>query len=110
MENYPIHDRYILSAVVERMSYLKEHAMDVEDQISRKVLGNEDVRRIMSITGINVYSASVIMAEIDSISRFGSREKLAAYAGLFPDRISQETWILKDTLQNMGPPCFVSFS
>ena len=34
--------------------------------------------------GINVYSASSIISEIDDISRFPSKEKLASYAGLVP--------------------------
>ncbi len=38
----------------------------------------------MSIPGINVYSAACIIAQIDNASRFGSKEKLASYAGLVP--------------------------
>ena len=95
--------RYILSAIIERISYLKKHAMDVEDQISKMVLDNEDVRRIMSIPGINVYSASVIMAEIDSVSRFGSREKLAAYAGLTPRQNQSGNMDIKGHITKHGP-------
>jgi len=47
-------------------------------------MGNKSVERIMTIPGINVYSAAVIISEIDDISRFATKEKLASYTGLVP--------------------------
>ena len=38
----------------------------------------------MTIPGMGIYSSAVIMSEIDNISRFSSKEKLASYAGLVP--------------------------
>ncbi len=38
----------------------------------------------MTIPDINVYSAAVVISEIDDISRFDTNEKLASYAGLVP--------------------------
>ena len=46
--------------------------------------GNTFVRLPMTIPGINVYSASAILSEIDDLTRFPTKEKLAAYAGLVP--------------------------
>ena len=55
----------------------------VEDEISRKCENRKDTK-IPTTPGINVYSAAVIVSEIDDISRFGSKEKFAAYAGMVP--------------------------
>ena len=56
----------------------------VEDEISRSVINDRNVKLLMTIPGINVYSSAAIMSEIDDISRFHSKEKLASYAGLVP--------------------------
>ena len=74
----------ILSSMIERISSLRNTADSIEDQFSKMVTGNKDVERMMTIPGINIYSASVIISEIDGISRFSSKEKLASYAGLVP--------------------------
>ena len=77
--------------MIERIWQLRDQAMAVEDQISKMVVSNGNVARIMTVPGLNVYSASAIMAEIDDISRFSTKEKLAHMQAMFQDRISQET-------------------
>ena len=49
---------------------------------------DEGIRLLMSIPGINYYSAFVITAEIGDHTRFKSAKQLVAYAGLCP-RLSQ---------------------
>ena len=39
---------------------------------------------LKTIPGIGIYSSAAIMSEIDNISRFSSKEKLAFYVGLVP--------------------------
>ena len=52
--------------------------------MSIMVQKNQNIGLLMTIPGINVYSAAAIMSEIDDISRFKGKESLAAYAGLIP--------------------------
>ena len=42
----------------------------VEDEISRSVINDRNVKLLMTIPGINIYSSAAIMSEIDDISRF----------------------------------------
>lgn len=77
-------DRIVLSDLLSRLTDLIQRADQIEDEMSRAVENNEDIRLLMTIPGINVYSATAIMSEIDDISRFRRKESLAAYAGLIP--------------------------
>ncbi len=96
-------DRFILSSTLERISNLSDEARSVEDQISRMVLGNKNVERIMTIPGINVYSASVIISEIDDVSRFATKEKLASYAGLVPRQDQSGLSDIRGHITKHGP-------
>ena len=95
--------RFILSSTLERISNLSDQARSVEDQISRMVLGNKNVHRIMTIPGINVYSASVIISEIDHVSRFATKEKLSAYAGLVPRQDQSGNRDIRGHITKHGP-------
>ena len=78
----PQSETMLLSFMIERISSLRSTANSIEDQLSKMVMNNRDLERIMTIPGINIYSASVIISEIDCISRFRSKEKLSSYLGL----------------------------
>ena len=46
--------------------------------------GDEQIELLMSVPGINYYSAFVIMAEVGDIHRFETAKQLTSYAGLCP--------------------------
>ena len=96
-------DRLILSSMLERISVLRNHAASVEDRLSAMAMGNAAVARIMTIPGLNVYSSSAIMAEIDDISRFATKEKLASYAGLVPRQDQSGNHDIKGHISKHGP-------
>ena len=56
------------------------------DSVNSRIAGNdsEEIKLLMSIPGINYYSAVLIYSEIGDISRFPSHNKLASWAGLVP--------------------------
>ncbi len=45
---------------------------------------NKDVKILLSITGIDIFSAMLISTEIVDIRRFSTPWKLVSYAGLAP--------------------------
>ena len=57
----------------------------------------------MTIPGINLYSASAILSEIDDVSRFPTKEKLAAYAGLVPRQDQSGNRDIKGHITKHGP-------
>lgn len=67
----------VMSDMLDRIIELNRRKQMIEDEIARISKNNEEVKLLMTIPGINVYSAAAIMSEIDDIHRFSSKEKLA---------------------------------
>ncbi len=84
VDNISMAQRFIISDLMDQITYLMRKESTLEDEISRYVVNDRNVNLLMTIPGIGIYSSAAIMAEIDDISRFGSKEKLASYSGLVP--------------------------
>ena len=56
----------------------------VDEAILSKASEEDDVRLLLSLTGIDVYTALLIKSEIGTIKRFDSYKKLISWAGLAP--------------------------
>ncbi len=81
----------------EDMELLEVIARQIKEQERRIGAGNQHdamSRRLQSLPGMGVILSAVAAAEIDSIDRFHSAEKLCAYAGLVPSTYSSggNTW------------------
>jgi len=63
---------------------LAEELAVVDRVIAREALGNTDVRRLMTIGGVNAVVAASVLAAVGDINRFSSAEKLVSYFGLNP--------------------------
>ena len=96
-------DRIVLSDMMHRVSDLKDRENIIEDEISRIAEKRDDIRLLMTIPGIHVYSAAAIVAEIDDISRFEKKEKLAAYAGLVPRQDQSGSRDIRGHISKHGP-------
>ena len=75
----------------------------VEDEISRSVINDRSVNLLMTIPGMGIYSSAAIMSEIDNISRFSSKEKLASYAGLVPRQNQSGSSDIRGHITKHGP-------
>ena len=73
-----------LNDIIEQIDFLKKKIDVVNEDLKKKEMDYPEVDLLKSIPGISTYSALLILAEIDNISRFPSANKLAAYAGLVP--------------------------
>ena len=61
--NLPDLDRIVLSDLIERISDLKERERILEDQMAVACKGNTSLKLLMTIPGINLYSASAISSD-----------------------------------------------
>jgi transposase len=66
------------------LAVLKEQQRKLERYLAEKALAYPEVKRLMQIPGISVFSATAIIAEIGEIKRFASAKKLCSYAGVVP--------------------------
>ena len=82
VNNISTAQRFVLGDMLSQITNLIRKESTVEDEISRSVINGRSVNLLMTISGMGIYSSAAIMSEIDNISRFSSKEKLASYAEL----------------------------
>ena len=77
-------DRIILDTSIESIETINQQINAVSKEISKCAGQNKDVKILLSITGIDVFSAMLISAEIVDAKRFSTPWKLVSDAGLAP--------------------------
>jgi transposase len=80
----PSLDRLILNNHLTHLESLDQQTERVDEEIHSKAVEDEDVRLLLSMTGIGVYSALLVRSEIGNIDRFPDYKKLVSWAGLAP--------------------------
>ena len=80
----PALDRLILDNHLTHLESLNQQTDRVDEEIHNEAVEDEDVRILLSLTGINVYSALLIRSEIGNITRFQHYKKLVSWAGIAP--------------------------
>ena len=103
VENISKAQRFVLSDLLDQITYMMRKESMVEDEISRSVMNDRNVSLLMTIPGIGIYSSAAIMSEIDYISRFSSKEKLASYAGLVPRQNQSGSTDIRGHITKHGP-------
>jgi transposase len=69
---------------IEEYDRLTDALKGVERDIARAALADPDMKRLMTIPGVDMVVAVGVMAAIGKIDRFDSPDKLVAYIGLNP--------------------------
>jgi transposase len=77
-------DQIQLTNYIKNIEFLNSEITQIEKQISVEASNNENVRILMSMTGIDCFSAMLISSEIGDISRFSTADKLVSWCGLCP--------------------------
>lgn len=80
----PDDERVAIERHVRELDRLGEDLAELDHEIALSVMDDASVRRLMTITGVNLTVASGIMAAIGDISRFESPSRLVSYFGLNP--------------------------
>jgi transposase len=77
-------DYRILISYLDLVDEINKKIKDIESQIDKRSTVDHDIELLKTIPGIATFTAFLVKAEIDDISRFSSKEKLSSYAGLIP--------------------------
>lgn len=77
-------DRLLLDANLQILATLDKQIELVTDQVAKHSAEDSRVKLLMTIPGIDYYTALVIVSEIVDVNRFASQWKLVSYAGLCP--------------------------
>jgi transposase len=70
-----------------QIQFLNTEIKDTKSKISYQASKNESVKILMSMTGIDHFSAMLIASEIGDITRFSTPDKLVPWSGLCPSKL-----------------------
>jgi transposase len=80
----PDDERAAIARHVRELDRLGEDLAVLDRDIAQDALHDDAIRRLLTITGVNLAVAAGLMAAIGSIDRFNSPQKLVSYFGLNP--------------------------
>jgi transposase len=80
----PVDERLTLEGCLGEINFLDGQLRALEAVLARHALGSPEIRRLMTVPGVNVHTAAAFMASVGDISRFASPRQLVSYLGLDP--------------------------
>ncbi len=88
----PVEERESVDAGLQHIAFMDAEIVAVDRLIAQQALAWPEIRRLMTVSGVNLICAASFMAVIGEPSRFMASRKLVAYLGLDPKvRQSGET-------------------
>src|SRR5215211_3338187 len=80
----PVEERESVDSALRQVEFLDSEIEAVERLIAADALGSPEIRRLMTVPGVNVICAATFTAAIGEIGRFETQRKLVGYLGLDP--------------------------
>ena len=80
----PLEERESVDAGIRHIEFLDSEVAQVERLIAQQALGWPEIRRLMTVPGVNLICAASFMAAIGDPNRFLTSRNLVAYLGLDP--------------------------
>jgi transposase len=99
----PKSQHYLLDGLLAQLDLLGHQVEEIEGELAE--LGSKDpaVQKLMTLPGVDFYSAQVILEEIGDITRFPSEKQLSSYAGLVPRVAQSGTTLRMGPIHKQGP-------
>ena len=80
----PVEERESVDAGIRHIDFLDSEIAAVERLIAQQALNWPEIRRLMTVPGVNLICAATFIAAIGDAGRFLTNRKLVAYLGLDP--------------------------
>jgi transposase len=80
----PAAERETVDSALRQVDFLEGEIAEADRVIAAEALRSAEVRRLMTVPGVNVITAATFMAAIGEVSRFRSPRRLTGYLGLDP--------------------------
>ena len=74
----------VLGTMMDRLHFLERQCAPLEDSVRENAKLSDDVKILMTITGVDYYLASLISSFIGDVERFPSDDHLASFFGIVP--------------------------
>jgi transposase len=80
----PLEERETIDAGIRHIEFLDREIAAVERLIAQQALSWPEIRRLMTVPGVNLVCAASFIAAVGNANRFLTSRKLVAYLGLDP--------------------------
>jgi transposase len=80
----PLEERETVDGCLRQIEFLDVEVAEVEKQVAADALGTPEIKRLMTVPGVNVIAAATFLAGVGDIGRFRSTRQLVGYLGLDP--------------------------
>jgi len=81
---FPDDERAAIVRHIREIDRLAEDLKDLEGDIAKAAVGDPQIQRLLTITGVNAIVATSVIAAIGDIKRFSDASRLVSYFGLNP--------------------------
>ncbi len=80
----PADERETVEGCLRVLDFLDGEVAGLERALAARALGSAEMRRLVTIPGVNLITAATLVAVIGDVGRFASARKLVGYLGLDP--------------------------
>jgi transposase len=80
----PADERTTVEGCLRQITFLDKEIAVVDRALAQAVVDSKEVRRLMSVPGVNLQTAATFMARVGKIERFQNPRQLVSYLGLDP--------------------------
>jgi transposase len=80
----PADERQTVEGCLRQIGFLEQEIALVDRALAEAAVGSEEIRRLMTVPGVNLHTAATFMARVGEIGRFKDPRKLVSYLGLDP--------------------------
>ena len=84
MTTLPEHAQWISQMLLEQLDLVERQLVEQEEKLRKLLKETPEMERLMSLPGVGLILSGVMALEIGQVSRFGSADRLASYAGTTP--------------------------
>ena len=99
----PVEERETVDGCLRQVEFLDQEIAEVEKQVARDALITPQIKRLMTVPGVNVIVAATFLAAVGDVGRFAGQRQLVGYLGLDPRvRQSGSTPATHGRISNQG--------
>jgi transposase len=80
----PVEERETVDGCLRQIDFLDLEVAELEKAVAKDVLTSPQIRRLMTVPGVNVIVAATFLAAVGDIGRFRTPRQLVGYLGLDP--------------------------
>jgi transposase len=80
----PADERQTIEGCLRQIDFLDEEITAVNQALAEAAVGSQEIRRLMTVPGVNLHTAATFVACVGDIGRFRDPRKLVSYLGLDP--------------------------